>query len=187
MRNRAGIETRTRILDASRGLLSDGGLERMTIKAICDRAEIRAGSFYNLFDSKDEVILAIVREAIVAVDPDPAGGGTDTVIDLATAYIRFVESQPVLARVYFLVALTGGLTDEKIRARVVRHHQERLNRFTAAHLRDRSDLSAGSAEQRMEALLAALNGYALQKLIDPDFDLSGHVRTMLSLEAEFRG
>lgn len=185
MRNRAGLETRARILNGARGLLSDGGLDRMTIKAICERAGIRAGSFYNLFESKEEVILAVVREAIVAVDPDPAGE-SDTVADLVSAYVSFIETQPVLARVYFLVALSGGLTDEKIRARVVRHHAERVSRFTSAHLRDRPDLSREAAEQRMEALLAALNGYSLQSLTDPGFDLRGHVETMLSLEAGFR-
>jgi hypothetical protein len=40
------------------------------------------------------------------------------------------------------------------------------------------------ATRRMEALLAALNGYALQSLIDDEFDLLGHVDTLMAFEAE---
>ena len=59
-RYQAGIETEARIIDATRSLLADGGLEAATLKAICDRAEVRAGSFYNLFASKDAAILTVV-------------------------------------------------------------------------------------------------------------------------------
>jgi AcrR family transcriptional regulator len=51
-RYQAGIRTEARIIDATRSLLAEGGLEAATLKAICDRAEVKAGSFYNLFDSK---------------------------------------------------------------------------------------------------------------------------------------
>lgn len=71
MRYRRGIEARERILNATRSLIADVGLEGTTIKAICSRAEVLPGSFYNLFDSKEQAILTVVREAIDAVDPDP--------------------------------------------------------------------------------------------------------------------
>ena len=70
MRNRAGIETRERILGATQRLLAERGLDGVTIKGICDAADVHAGSFYNLFDSKEQVVLTAVREAITAVDPD---------------------------------------------------------------------------------------------------------------------
>ena len=50
-RYQAGIQTEARIIDATRELLAEGGLKATTLNAICDRAEVRAGSFYNLFDS----------------------------------------------------------------------------------------------------------------------------------------
>lgn len=184
MRNRAGLETQARILEATRSLLSEVGLDGVTIKGICERAGVRAGSFYNLFESKEQAVLTIVREAIKGVDPDPEGAGSESDFDLVAAYVRFIIEQPELARVYFVVALSGGLTDPKIRARVVRHHEERLHRFTAAHLRHRPGLAEEIATRRMEALLAALNGYALQSLIDDDFDLLGHVDNLVAFEAE---
>ncbi len=73
-RYQVGLQTEAKIIDATRSLLAEGGLEAATLKAICDRAEVRSGSFYNLFDSKEEAIIRVVRESIDAVDPDPGGG-----------------------------------------------------------------------------------------------------------------
>ena len=68
--NRVGAATRQWIVEATRDLLAEGGLEAATVKAICDRAGILPGSFYNQFESKEEAVFTIIREAITAVDPD---------------------------------------------------------------------------------------------------------------------
>lgn len=182
MRNRAGLETRARILDATRSLLSERGLEGTTVKAICDRAGVRAGSFYNLFDSKERVVFSVLGDAIAAVDPDPEGRGGEGPDDLVEAYIRFVTGEPDLARVYLLLAVNGSLTDAGIAETIARHHAARVERFARAIARrlDREDPTAEAATSRAEALLAALNGYTLQWLLDPGFDLAGHARRLLS-------
>ena len=182
MRNRAGEETATRIVDAARRLLAESGLEATTVKAICDRAQIRPGSFYNLFDSKETVILEVVKQAILAVDPDPERRGIDHVTDLVEAFVRFVEDRPDLARVYITVGLSGGITDAGIRSRMIRHHSERVARFTAALQRDLPALEDTEAERQVDALLAALNGYTLQRMLDSDFDFAGHAKALLDME-----
>lgn len=179
MRNRAGLETRAKILDATRRLLSQRGLEGTTVKAICDTAGIRAGSFYNLFESKEEAILSVVGEAINAVDPDPHGTGRDLPTDLVEAYIRFVEEEPVLARVYLTVGVVGGLTNSEMGKQILRHHERRVGRFADALRRQHPELSPGDASELGEALVAALNGYAIHRLLDPDFDFAGHARQLL--------
>lgn len=182
MRNRAGEETARRIVDAARKILSESGLEAATVKAICDVADIRPGSFYNLFDSKETVILEVIRQAIVAVDPDPERTGRDHVTDLVEAFVRFVEDQPDLARVYITVGVSGGITDAGIRTRMIRHHTERVARFTSALMRDRPGVTEPEAQRQVEALLAALNGYTLQRMLDPDFDFAGHAKSLLEME-----
>lgn len=182
MRNRAGEETATRIVDAARRILSESGLEAATVKAICEAARVRPGSFYNLFDSKETVILEVIRQAIVAVDPDPERTGRDHVTDLMEAFVRFVEDQPDLARIYITVGVSGGITDAGIRTRMIRHHSERVTRFTSALLRDRPELTKSEAQRQTEALLAALNGYTLQRMLDPDFDFAHHAKTLLEME-----
>lgn len=152
----------------------------MTIKGICDAAEVHAGSFYNLFESKEQVVLTAVRDAIRAVAPNPGGIGGEHVADLVDAYIRFVMDDQDLARVYLTVAVSGGLTDSGIRSRVLRHHQERHDRFVAALRTERPEMDEADANELIEALLAALNGYAFHWLLDPSFDFEHHARRLLT-------
>jgi AcrR family transcriptional regulator len=176
-RYRVGLETRDRILAATRDLLAEGGLEGATLNAICKRAGIQPGSFYNLFGSKEEVVLTVVRQAITAVDPDPSGTGSDTVFDLVAAYVRFITEEEPLARVYLRMAVGGALTDRAMAGRVLRHHQARVARFAEAM--DRASPGADNS-LRAEALVAALNGYALQSLLDPSFDFAKHAERLVA-------
>ncbi|MFO7299765.1 MAG: TetR/AcrR family transcriptional regulator [Actinomycetes bacterium] len=178
MRYRRGLEARERILRATRTLIADVGLEGTTIKRICERAEVLPGSFYNLFDSKEQAILSVVREAIDAVDPDPEHKGPDSLDDLIDAYIRFVTEQEDLARVYIAIAVSAGRNRTELKQRVLRHHEGRVERFAGAITRARPELDATEARQRAERLVTSLNGMTLHYVLDPTFDLAGHVRAL---------
>jgi AcrR family transcriptional regulator len=178
MRYKAGIETRDRILDATRSAIARSGLEGTTIKVICDEARVLPGSFYNLFDSKEQAVLAVVRQAIDAVDPDPEHVGTDTLEDLVEAFVRFLEDQSDLARVYIRIALSGANQSE-LNSRVLRHHEGRVQRFADALKRSTPDLTTTQAEARAETLVSALNGIALHRVLDPLFDVGWHAQVLL--------
>lgn len=178
MRYKAGIETRDKILAATRLLIATDGLEGTTIKAICNEAGILPGSFYNLFDSKEQAILSVVRQAIDAVDPDLAHRGTDTLTDLVEAYVRFMEEDDDLASVYIRIAFSGA-NNSDLRGRVLRHHHGRVGRFAAAMQRSAPELTTEQAERRAETLVSALNGIALHRVLDPDFDVAWHARVLL--------
>ncbi len=179
MRYKAGLETRDRILEAARSLIAERGLEGTTIKAICEEAGVLPGSFYNLFASKEQAILTVVREAIDAVDPDPEHQGTDTLDELVTAYVRFVEDQPDLSRVYIRIGVSGAGSSPELTGRMIRHHQERVERFAAAMKRQSPEIPPALARRRGETLVLALNGIALHRVIDPDFDVSAHAHALL--------
>ncbi len=180
MRYRSGLETRDRILAATKGLIADEGLEGTTIKGICSRAGVLPGSFYNLFDSKEQAILTVVREAIDAVDPDPQHLGIDTITDLVSAYLKFVTEEGDLARVYIAIAVSGGRNRSELKGRVVRHHEGRVERFAAGLLRERPELEPVEARRRAETLVTALNGMTLHYVLDPSFDLALHSKALLS-------
>jgi AcrR family transcriptional regulator len=175
-RYQVGLQTETKIIDATRSLLAEGGLEAATLKSICDRAEVRSGSFYNLFDSKEEAIIRVVRESIRAVDPDPEGEGTDTVDDLVDAYIRFFHEDPQLARVYVTAGLSSEATGNGARRRFLRHHIRRVQRFADAMTRADSSLSGDQSTINAEILLGALDGLAFRWYLDPAFDLDRYAR-----------
>jgi len=171
-RYQVGIQTEAKIIEATRALLAEGGMEAAALKAICDRAEVRSGSFYNLFDSKEDVIIHVVRESINAVDPDPDHAGTDTVGDLVSAYIRFFEEEPQLAKVYVMAALTGDSPANGARRRFIRHHLRRVERFADAMARADQALGAEESEVQAELLLGALDGLAFRWALDNDFDFA---------------
>jgi AcrR family transcriptional regulator len=173
-RYQVGIQTEAKIVEATRVLLAEGGSDAATLKAICDRAEVRSGSFYNLFDSKEDVILRVIRESIEAIDPDPQHVGTDTVDDLVDAYIRFFDEQPQLAKIYVMAALTGESSGNGARKRFLRHHQRRVERFGDAMQRGSSSLTPESAGLQAELLLGALDGLAFRWALDENFDFPKH-------------
>jgi AcrR family transcriptional regulator len=177
MTYRAGIATKERILDAVRDLLADGGLEAVTVKAICTSAGILPGSFYNLFPAKEEAVLTVVKEAISAVEPEQ--GPSESVADLINAFVRFVTDEPVIARVYLIMAVSGGLTDTTLRRRIVRHHQNRVDRLAEAIKRERAGLSPSDVQERAEALAAALTGYAIHAMFDPEFDMAKQAKLLV--------
>jgi len=176
-RNQVGIRTEERIVAATRELLAEAGLEGTTLQAICDRAGIRSGSFYNIFPTKEDAILRVVGEAIAAVDPDPEGAGRDTLDELVDAYVRFLSGRPELARVYVQVAVNGGLREDAPRAHFLRHHARRVARFADALHRESPRPDGGLADA--EVLLGALDGLAFHWAIDSSFDFAGHARRAL--------
>lgn len=166
-----GLQTRDRILDSTRWLLARVGLDGTTLAAILERSKIRSGSFYNLFDSKDEAILTVIREAINAVDPHPDGEGKDTVEELVDAYIEFITGQPTLAKIYLQTAVGGAMVDEALAHRVLSHHEARVSRLADA-IRRKSRTSKAKSQIEAELLLAGLNGLAFHWLLDPSFDVA---------------
>lgn len=178
-RYRVGMETRERILAATRRLLSEVGIDGVTLKAITDQAGVGAGSFYNLFESKEAAVFEVVREALEAVDPDPEGAGTDTLADLVDAFVIFVTGSQPVARIYLQLAVGRGLTDPGIARRVLRSHRLRVDRFADAWRRADVTLSVPEAEVRAETMLAALTGLGLTALLDPGFDMRAHAQRLL--------
>lgn len=178
-RYQAGIRTEARIIEATRELLAEIGLDGTTLKAICDRAGVRAGSFYNIFESKDDAVLRVVKDAIRTVDPHPAQDAPDSLQELVEAYIAFVAGQPDVARVYLKIAISGA-TNGSLGKRVERHHHRRVARFAGAIAREHPELTDADAVARAEIILATLSGLAFMWMLDPQFNFAGRARQAAS-------
>lgn len=178
-RYRVGLETRERILAATRRVIIAVGIEGVTLKAILDQANVGSGSFYNLFESKEDAVLEVVRHAIEAVDPDPAGVGTDALEDLVDAFVTFFTDSRPIARIYLQLALARGMTDRRVADRVRRSHQRRVERFADAWQRHDPALTPAEAAARAELTVGALMGLGLSALVDPSFDLRGLAQRLL--------
>lgn len=180
-RYRVGLETKGRILQATSELLAEQGPAELTLKAITDRAGVGAGSFYNLFESKEQAVLEVVRDAIEAVDPDPAGLGRETVDDLTDALVAFFldPRTAVAARIYLQLAFAGALQDPTMAGRVRRHHEARVARVAAA-LRREDGLDDHDAAVLAERLLAAVMGACMVWLLDGSSDLRAEAHELCS-------
>ena len=174
-RYQTGIRTEARIVDATRQLLSELGLEGTTVQAICERADVSAGSFYNLFSSKEQVLIQVSREAIQAVGPAPEQSTSETLDDLVDAYIAFVVDESLLARVYLHVAASAN-SDSSVSRRYLRHHVQRMERFAEAMRRRDPRITLEEANVGAEVLLGALDGLAFRWLLDESFEFAKHAR-----------
>ena len=86
--------------------------------------------------------------------------------------VDFTEGDPTLPRIYLHIAVTGAMTDDIIRQRVLHHHAERVKRFGEAIQREHPSLSDTDAASEAENLLATLHGLALRKAMEPDFSIA---------------
>jgi len=185
-RYRVGLETRERILEATRDLLAESGIDGITLKRITARADVGVGSFYNLFDSKEAAVFEVVRQALEAVDPHPgsrasavgSGADGDTLEELVEAFVAFMTGSSTIARIYLQLAGLG-LTDPAIAQRVLRSHRRRVQRFAAACRRDDASLGDDEAREQAETIMAALTGLGLTALIDPTFDMRAHAARLV--------
>ena len=62
--------TREKILAAASELLKSDGYEMMTVRKICERAQISNGSFYHFFHSKDDMLSEFLMQGKRDVNPD---------------------------------------------------------------------------------------------------------------------
>lgn len=96
--------TRRKLLDAGRTLIAERGVAGLRIQEITERADVALGSFYNHFDSKDELVEAVVTEslsALAAATIDSVSDDVDPAVVVAAAnllVIRLAYDEPDFAR-----------------------------------------------------------------------------------------
>lgn len=142
-RQRRRRETRERLLDATRRVIAQSGLEAATIARIAEAADVGFGTFYSYFPSREEALLATVRHVLdrVAAENDALSAGLDDPAQLlATGLLNVLalaERDPATAGFALALTMSG--------------HREL---WRALHGRMRADLRRGvtTGRFRVEAL-----------------------------------
>ncbi len=80
-RERKKQATRANLIESCCRLIEAQGVEGTTIEALCDAVDISKKTFYNYFDSKNELLLEICQSHLLAgiegtIDAALAGGGS---------------------------------------------------------------------------------------------------------------
>src|SRR5690348_5056784 len=92
--------TRTQLMGAARSLIIEKGVSALRIGEITERADLGRGSFYNHFDTKENLLAALAQETVeelattvlagLPTDDDPA-----VVASIADRrFIRLASSDP---------------------------------------------------------------------------------------------
>ncbi|HEX4110783.1 MAG TPA: helix-turn-helix domain-containing protein [Solirubrobacteraceae bacterium] len=100
---RQRARTRRKLTDAARTLIAEKGVEGLRISEITERADVALGSFYNHFESKDDLVAEVVADTIEAmaeaIEATMAGleDPAEAVSFAARSYVRLVAENAELA------------------------------------------------------------------------------------------
>ncbi len=131
--------TRSRILEAARGLFLDQNFATVTTAQIGEAAEVTKGGLYHHFSSKEELYLAFLREDLAAKEAlfSKAVDLEGTVRErLALLTRSFFELPPALRKTARLVRRDINVFAGIYRQQLVLDYQRALPRQVEAILRD---------------------------------------------------
>ncbi|MEV6336135.1 TetR/AcrR family transcriptional regulator [Nocardia vinacea] len=89
-RARGALRTRAALIQSGRQALGSGRAERLGIADLARHAGVAAGSFYNHFRGKDELLALVIAEVVedLARILDNAAAGIDEPVELVRAQVR---------------------------------------------------------------------------------------------------
>jgi AcrR family transcriptional regulator len=117
---RRQARTRADLIKAAREIIAERGLDGLRISDVTDRADVAFGTFYNQFNSKDDIVEAVVAEAIVgladSVAQSPlAADPIEAVVASTRAIVRVAYDDPGLARLLVCLEMAEARFERIIR------------------------------------------------------------------------
>ncbi len=99
-------ELRTALVDAALALLSEGGADALSLRAVARRAGVSAMAPYRHYPDKEALLAAVavhgfdgLRDVLRAADA--AAPASDALVAQAVAYVRYAEEHRALFRLMF--------------------------------------------------------------------------------------
>ena len=97
--NKRRQERKEELMQAAKEIINEQGYEKLTVRTLCDRVGIVPSAFYYIFESRDDLILAISDEIDVHFDElkdEILSAETPQALErFCVAYLSFVEKQGV--------------------------------------------------------------------------------------------
>ncbi len=112
-RNHRSADTEVTILEMARDLLAEGGLERLSMRAVAQRAGVSATAIYHYFTNKQELVERVVELGFhrfdehlqMSIAAHPAGS-LERLTALGEAYIQFALDNRQHFQVIFNIETT---------------------------------------------------------------------------------
>jgi AcrR family transcriptional regulator len=183
--------SRERIIKAAYAVLGGSGFDSASVKEIASEAKVAPGLIHYYFKSKDELLLAVLSKAseqytreMAALLEAHGGKNAGTFVDKAFAVPRKrVDEQPQWYKLryrLFALGINNPTLGEGVRLLLESGRSGISHLVNAVSRRSKTQASSLAA-----VLLACFDGLALQKLMDPDFDIEGAfhvVRGLVSVD-----
>ncbi|MFF3493326.1 TetR family transcriptional regulator [Streptomyces sp. NPDC002795] len=136
-RERKKQATRAALVEAAIRLAAEHGVENVTVDAISETAGVSARTFFNYFDSRDEVFVMVGAESSARVrravlDAPPESTALEALRDAMATELQEIENQQELWRLH---------------ADVLRRSPDLLARSIGAHMADEIGLAEALAER----------------------------------------
>ncbi len=185
---RAGVVEiqRSRLLVAALGVVDELGYARVTVAHITGRARVSRRTFYDLFDNREDCLLAALESVVERVRDElltvVLGGLSwrERVRVGCWVVLSFFDREPVLARVLVVQALRGGPRVLERRECVLGELAGVINEGRGESPRS-ADCSVLMAEGLVGAVFAVVYGRLLRGDGEPLASLHGELMGMIML------
>jgi AcrR family transcriptional regulator len=132
VRDRASVRTRTEqaILEATRELLAEGGVQHLTVEGVAARSGVAKTTIYRRWRSKDELALAVLLKMVEQIVEVPDLG------DVRAELIGFVDGAVKILRDTLMGRVMQGLvSDLATDPELGRSFREQIVAFRVAEVR----------------------------------------------------
>jgi AcrR family transcriptional regulator len=120
--DRRRVQTRRKLTAAARELIAESGVANLRVGEITERADVGRGSFYNHFESKDDVVAAVVRDSLEELATSVVAAVVDSADDAAAGasaadrrFLRLAYDDPAFARLLVQLGTADTLFMDAVR------------------------------------------------------------------------
>jgi AcrR family transcriptional regulator len=159
---RSRMATRNKLIEAAHALMAEKGFDLVTIEEITKSADVGFGSFYNHFESKDDIAravfaqraaeIALITDEISAREPDKAVA----ISCIQKMFLTRAVHDPVWARFIIRTQDSRRQMNETFVSRALNDIRAGVDekRFTVAHVETAADITIAGLISAMTRILA---------------------------------
>lgn len=181
-------ERRGQFITAARDLAAERAYRGVTVDDVCARATLSKGAFYGYFDSKQDLLVAIMEQDVAEVDDlfDSLEANSDLKLEKVRVFVRTMvlrgqDPAEVQLRAEIWSQVT---TDPAVRARIatsVRSRRSRLGAFAAAAGEQSQEMIDVPPNAFAAVLVALIDGLVLHHCVDPSGFRWENVRKVIDI------
>ncbi|MDR0166614.1 TetR/AcrR family transcriptional regulator [Bacillus paranthracis] len=162
------VVNKEKLLKAAKEIIAEHGMEKLTLKAVAESAQVTQGTVYYHFKTKDQLLLE-VTESFCKASWEQIGKDVQLEKALQSAENRCVKDSMYHHLFFQLVA--SGLQNNAMKDKIgelLHYENQELTRLLNKKIEDRM-VSQISTETWSVLCNALVDGLALQALLNPSF------------------